>query len=138
MRILLLIFFWLLYSPISHGYRLLAIIPYNSYSHFVMFEQLLKGLVRKGHQVDVISHYPLKKPYPNYTDIIMLTPNMKLRNSLTYERMQNGFITFPVFLIAEIFGNDLCNYLAYSKIQELIRNPPKDPPYDAVVMEVCK
>ncbi|XP_012219186.1 UDP-glycosyltransferase UGT5-like isoform X2 [Linepithema humile] len=35
-----------------------------------------------------------------------------------------------------MIGNDLCEFLAHPIIQELVRNPPKDPPYDAVIMEI--
>ncbi|XP_067210641.1 UDP-glycosyltransferase UGT5-like [Linepithema humile] len=137
MRILLLIFPWLLCSSICHGYRFLAIFPFNSHSHFMMFEQLVKGLIKKGHQIDVISNFPLKKPYPNYTDIVSFTPPVTLTNSLTYEFLTETLVGIsPVFIVAGIAGNDLCKYLALPKIQELVRNPPKDPPYDAVLMEV--
>lgn len=137
MRILFLIFSWLLCSSICHGYRLLAICPFHATSHFVIFEQLLKGLTRKGHQVDVISPFPLKKPYPNYTDIVTVPSPNKLQNNMTYELVKHMFWeTGPAHIIATIAGNDLCEYLADPKIQELVRNPPKDPPYDAVVMEV--
>jgi len=139
MRTSLLIFPWLLYSSICHGYRFLALIPYSSHSHFVMIEQLLKGLVRKGHQVDVISNYPLKEPYPNYNDILTLAVMKSgVKNNVTYEQIEILASSSPAFIIAEMFGNNVCEILSYSKIQEIIRNPPKDPPYDAVIMQVCK
>lgn len=138
MRISLLIFPWLLCSSICHAYRLLAIFPLNTKSHFKMFEHLSKGLVKKGHQLDVISSLPLKKPYTNYTDIITLTAPMSLTNNIPYEFLTNTLVGIsPVFMVAGMLGNDVCEYLAHPKIQELVRNPPKDPPYDAVIMEVC-
>lgn len=48
----------------AQNYKILAILPLNSRSHFVMFERLLKGLAEKGHEVDVVSHFPQKKPIP--------------------------------------------------------------------------
>ncbi|XP_046835901.1 UDP-glucosyltransferase 2-like isoform X2 [Vespa crabro] len=76
---------------LSQGYRILGIFPYFGKSHFIMFENLMKGLIKKGHQVDKLSN---------------------------------------------IAGNNLCENLAHPKIQKLIRNPPKDPPYDVVLIEV--
>lgn len=55
----------------SFGYRILGIFPLHVRSHMMMFEQLIKGLARRGHQVDVISSFPQIKPYPNYTDIVI-------------------------------------------------------------------
>ncbi|XP_050466895.1 UDP-glucosyltransferase 2-like [Cataglyphis hispanica] len=136
MRMLKVVFFWLCYLSICHGYRLLALFPFHAKSHFVMFEQLSKGLSRKGHQVDVISPFPLKKPYPNYTDIVKLVPPVTFVNNMSYELMQQILSGSPVHTIAIIAGNDICQYLENPVIQELARNPPKDPPYDAVLMEV--
>lgn len=48
----------------AHNYNILAIFPLNARSHFVMFERLLKGLAAKGHEIDVVSHYPQKNSVP--------------------------------------------------------------------------
>ncbi|KMQ83952.1 udp-glucuronosyltransferase 2b15 [Lasius niger] len=96
----------------------------------------MKGLARKGHQVDVVSPFPLKKPYPNYNDIVKLTPSTTLVNNMSYELMQLLMGTNPVHAVATMAGNDICVHLKNPAIQELARNPPKDPPYDAVIMEV--
>ncbi|KAM0729641.1 UDP-glycosyltransferase UGT5 [Formica fusca] len=136
MRMPKIVFFWLFYLSVCHGYRLLGLFPFSGKSHFIMFEQLLKGLSRKGHQVDVISSFPLKKPYPNYTDIVELVPPLVLVNNLSYEYMQQLFRGSPVHVVATVGGNNVCEHLENPAIQELAHNPPKDPPYDAVLMEV--
>lgn len=48
------------------SYNILAIFPQQSKSHFVMFERLLKELAKRGHEVDVVGHFPQKKPLPRY------------------------------------------------------------------------
>ncbi|CAL1675285.1 unnamed protein product [Lasius platythorax] len=136
MRMLKVMFFWLFCLSVCHGYRLLGLFPYHGQSHFVMFEQLMKGLARKGHQVDVVSTFPLKKPYPNYNDIVKLTPPIVLVNNMSFEFMQFVFGMNPVHAIATVGGNDICLNLENPAIQELARNPPRDPPYDAVLIEV--
>ncbi|XP_072755997.1 UDP-glucosyltransferase 2-like [Anoplolepis gracilipes] len=136
MQMLKIIFLWLSCLLVCNGYRLLGLFPFHAKSHFVMFEQLIKGLARKGHQVDVISPFPLKKPYPNYTDIVKITPPLVLVNNMSYEFMQVLLGTNPVYAVGTLAGNDLCENLDNPMIQELARNPPKDPPYDAVLMEV--
>ncbi|XP_017877327.1 UDP-glucuronosyltransferase 2B14-like [Ceratina calcarata] len=120
----------------SDGYRILGMFPYNGKSHFIMFEHLMKALARKGHQVDVISTFPLKKPYPNYNDLIVLPTARDFMNNMTYDEMHNMIRASSAFAVATMTGNDICENLKYPKFQELIRNPPKDPPYDVVIMEV--
>ncbi|XP_070166542.1 UDP-glucosyltransferase 2-like [Polyergus mexicanus] len=136
MRMPKIVFFWLFCLSVCHGYRLLGLFPFYGRSHFIMFEQLLKGLSRKGHQVDVISSFPLKRSYPNYTDIVELVPSLVFVNNISYERMQQMFRGNLAYTIATVVGNDICGYLENPAIQELARNPPKDPPYDAVLIEV--
>jgi len=137
MRMLLVIFVCLLWISVSSAYRFIGVIPFQSPSHFIIFETLMKGLVSKGHQVDVISAFPQKRPYPNYTDIAELKSSA-LRNNMSYEymtRMNNNRVNF----FAIVAGNELCEaHLGHPAIQKLVRNPPKDPPYDAMIMEVCK
>ncbi|XP_018055638.1 PREDICTED: UDP-glucuronosyltransferase 2B19-like isoform X1 [Atta colombica] len=134
MRILLVIFHLLFCLSICHGYRLLGIFPFHGKSHFVMVEQLMKGLARKGHQVDVISKFPLKKPYPNYTDIVILPTDVHLVNNMTYETMQQLITSNPINAVSTWGGNELCKFLGNPEIKELSKS--KDPPYDAVFIEV--
>lgn len=136
MQMIKVTFLWLFYLSICHGYRLLGLFPFHAKSHFAMFEQLIKGLARKGHQVDVISPFPLKKPYPNYNDIVNITPPIVLVNNMSYEFMQHLVGTNPVYAVATMGGNELCGNLENPAIQELARNPPKNPPYDAVLIEI--
>ncbi|XP_014485662.1 PREDICTED: UDP-glucuronosyltransferase 1-10-like [Dinoponera quadriceps] len=136
MRLLSVMVPWLLCLSTCDSYRFLGVFPFHGKSHFVMFEALLKGLARKGHQVDVISTFPLKKPYPNYNDIVKLQAPMQLMNNLTYEMMNKLITSDVVNAVATMGGNNLCEYLGKPEILELVRNPPKDPPYDAVLLEV--
>ncbi|XP_072755634.1 UDP-glucosyltransferase 2-like [Anoplolepis gracilipes] len=135
MQMLKIMFLWFGLSS-CNGYRLLGLFPFYSKSHFVMFEQLMKGLARKGHQVDMISPFPLKEPYPNYTDIMTIESSVILVNNMSYEFIQVVVGMNPVYPIVTLIGNDVCKNLGNPVIQELARNPPKDPPYDAVLIEV--
>jgi len=99
-----------------------------------MVEQLMKGLARKGHQVDVISKFPLKKPYPNYTDIVILPTDVHLVNNMTYELMQQLITSNPINAVSTWAGNELCEFLGNPEIKELSKS--KNPPYDAVLIEV--
>jgi len=134
MRMLSVIFAWLFCLSVCHGYRLLGLFPFQGKSHFVMFEQLMKGLAKKGHQIDMVSKFPLKKPYPNYTDIVKLPIAVHLVNNMTFEVMQHLVGMNPTHTVATMGGNELCEFLENPAIKEL--SQPKNPPYDAVFIEV--
>lgn len=125
----------------ANSYRILAIFPFNGLSHFVMFERLVKELVIRGHQVDLVSHHPvktLKEPNPNLRHIINLSGTIPfLMNNLTFEFGTKTLGDSSISVtIATQFGSDLCHLLDLPKFKELIRNPPKDPPYDLLLTEV--
>lgn len=122
----------------ANGYRIFGIFPINVHSHFVMFERLMKGLAERGHQVDVVSHFPLKKPFPNYNDAVSLAGTMPdVTNNMTLDMLkafdQSGSNTYH---IASVFGTKLCDFMDLPKFKKLIKNPPKNPPYDLVIAEV--
>lgn len=101
-----------------------------------MFEQLMKGLARKGHQVDVMSTFPLKKPYPNYTDLVVIQAPRQFLNNMTYREMKMIMGGNTVQTVGQMAGNDICKNLGHPDVQQLIRNPPTNPPYDVVIFEV--
>lgn len=101
-----------------------------------MFEALMKGLAKKGHRVDVVSSFPLKKPFANYTDILTLPSSMQLVNNISYNQMVEVLTGSAVHAVASLGGNELCEHLALPGFQKLIHDPPKDPPYDVVLIEI--
>lgn len=134
MRVLPWIIFWTSFCLAStQGYRILGLFPFQGKSHFVMFENLMKGLAKKGHRVDVISQYPLKEPFVNYTDLIVIPQERNIVNNVSYEFVSKFVTTHG---LSTIGGNNVCEHLAHPEIQKLIRNPPKDPPYDVVLIQV--
>ncbi|XP_046616572.1 UDP-glucosyltransferase 2-like [Neodiprion virginianus] len=121
------------------GYRILSILPYNAKSHAIMFEELNKGLANRGHRVDVVGHFPLKKPVENYNDIINLADDSlpKLQNNLTYKFVTSSVLDNPVVpFLTSTFGTELCKLMDHPKLKNLIKNPPNDPPYDLLIGEV--
>ncbi|XP_001603802.1 UDP-glucuronosyltransferase 2A1 [Nasonia vitripennis] len=117
------------------GYRILGIFPLNSRSHEMMFEALMKGLAKRGHQVDVVTHFSVKNPPKNYKTVVNLAGTMEtLVNNFTidFALSVRGDVGYHV---ATTFGNRLCNLLALKEMQDLIHNPPNDPPYDVLITE---
>lgn len=106
--------------------------------NFECFQRMMKGLATKGHLVDVISPYPLKKSHPNYNDLFTLSLGTgQVVNNMTYDIMRNfmRFTLFSVYGLATSAGNGLCDkLLSLPEMQKLIDSPP--PQYDAVITEV--
>lgn len=75
----------------------------------------VQRLTEKGHKIDMISHFPTKVLIANYTDIIDLNG--------TREDVASAYNT----LGCEI-----------EKMQNFVKNPPKDPPYSFIITEVIK
>lgn len=121
---------------ICDGYRILCVFPYNAKSHNIIFDSLMKGLAKKGHHLDVITHFPLKNPMKNYNVIIDLNGTADASvNHVPIEAVAKRVID-PVEEITLNHGNEFCHNLGLQKFQELIKNPPSDPPYDLVITEV--
>lgn len=121
---------------VNEAYRILCVLPYNGWSHFTMFEVICKGLAKKGHQIDMISHFPTKTPIANYTDIIDLRATgggAMVDIPINYARSIDQWCTY---YIATDYGSYFCHLMGTESMQKFIKNPPNDPPYDLVITEV--
>lgn len=121
-------------SQPGESLRILTIFPLNSKSHFVMCEQLVKGLAAKGHQVDVYSHFPAKRPIPNVKDYSLETDLLpQLTNNMEYDKAVK-FRNVDIQLLMDHVGNPVCELLDLPVFREILKNPPRD--YDLVIVEV--
>jgi glucuronosyltransferase len=124
-------------DQIANGYRILGVFPLHGKSHWIMQEALMKNLAKRGHQVDVVTHFPLEEPIPNYTDISLKGSLPQVMNNVTALEIKNfSNPTLTISHLVEMAGNTVCNLMSHPKIQELIKNPPQDPPYDIVIIEL--
>ncbi|XP_068632424.1 UDP-glycosyltransferase UGT5-like isoform X5 [Battus philenor] len=57
------------FSQAGHTARILGLFPHNGKSHFMAFKPLLHKLAERGHQVTIVSFFPLQNPPANYTDV---------------------------------------------------------------------
>lgn len=118
------------------AYRILCVFPYNANSHNIVFQALMKGLAEKGHQVDVITHFTLKKPIKNYNNIIHLNEtDFSYVNNVSFEEIKTKGKDL-VQVIVQYHGNEFCHIMGLEKFQKLIKSPPTDPPYDLIITEV--
>ncbi|XP_017771391.1 PREDICTED: UDP-glucuronosyltransferase 2C1-like [Nicrophorus vespilloides] len=79
LRSILLIFA----ATAANGARILGVFPFPSRSHTILGSALLRELASRGHEVTMISPFPLKNPPPNYNDVY-LDGLLEMRN----ERMK--------------------------------------------------
>lgn len=54
-----------------NGAKILGVFPYPSKSHHILGKTLLKELANRGHEVTMISAFPLKDPPKNYKDVTL-------------------------------------------------------------------
>ena len=119
------------------GYKILGLFPSTVRSHFVMFEKLVMGLVKKGHEVDVISNFPLKEKLQNYNDISIKGLLPAKQNNATFENFIKPMNTiFWVPLIAEDIGETYCDILNYPILQNIINKSSQNATYDIIITEV--
>lgn len=59
---------FLLFCCATSGYRILGLFPHPGVSHFQFFHPVMKALAEAGHEVTVVSHFPVKEPIENYKD----------------------------------------------------------------------
>ncbi|KAM7362319.1 uncharacterized protein ACRADG_013085 [Cochliomyia hominivorax] len=55
------------------SYKFLGVLHFSAKSHYIVGSSLMRGLAEKGHEVTVISPFPLKKPMKNYHDVPVLS-----------------------------------------------------------------
>jgi hypothetical protein len=72
------------------GFKVLGVLPFGSHSHFAIGNGILKSLAKAGHEVTVISPFPLKKPMENYHDVDFsdLLQNFKEGSLLCVQKVQ--------------------------------------------------
>ncbi|XP_043467690.1 UDP-glucosyltransferase 2-like isoform X1 [Leptopilina heterotoma] len=133
---MILLFSVTLNFEFNNGYKILGIFPFPGKSHFVMFEQIMRELARKGHKVDVISHFPLEIPQENYRDFSIKGTAPETQNNVTFQMIENisQFFWIRDFLQEEM--NALCDILGHSVLQDFIKGPLKKTSYDLIVVEI--
>lgn len=127
------VFLTIVAFSLTKSYKILAVFPFNGKSHDVMFSALVKGLLKRHHEIDVITHYPMKNFSSNYRVIVDLSKTMNCSvNTLKFGSVR-VLSENMVDMVANKFGNEFCDLMGLEEIQTFIKNPPK---YDLVIVEV--
>uniref|UniRef100_A0A336LLK7 CSON001318 protein n=1 Tax=Culicoides sonorensis TaxID=179676 RepID=A0A336LLK7_CULSO len=61
----------IVFLSLANSYKILCLYPTSSRSHLLFAQPLLMALAEKGHQVTVVSPFPLGKSLENYNDVVI-------------------------------------------------------------------
>nr|XP_014286413.1 UDP-glucuronosyltransferase 2B23-like isoform X2 [Halyomorpha halys]XP_014286417.1 UDP-glucuronosyltransferase 2B23-like isoform X2 [Halyomorpha halys] len=70
MKVVFIALFCSVFHNVS-GANILGVFPFPTFSHTNAYIPILKELARRGHNVTMVSPYPLKEPIPNYKDVVL-------------------------------------------------------------------
>nr|XP_049700701.1 uncharacterized protein LOC110384519 [Helicoverpa armigera] len=111
--------------------NILGVFPYEGKSHFFVFAPYLKELARRGHNLTVVSYFPLEKPMENYHDISLSKDVKILEDVFPIKRSYWTIIQISFFLINS--GTENCKTLLDDEnVQNLWKSKQK---FDLVVTE---
>ncbi|XP_053608211.1 UDP-glucosyltransferase 2-like [Plodia interpunctella] len=112
--------------------NILAVLPFEGKSHFIGFQPYLQELVRRGHNVTVISHFPDNFNKTHYHDISLAGKSKILQNVFTIHRSYKAIIDVSLFLVET--GTANCKLmLSDENVQNLVKTRAK---FDVVLVEV--
>ncbi|XP_018563256.1 UDP-glucuronosyltransferase 2B7-like [Anoplophora glabripennis] len=110
--------------------KILGVFPSPGYSQFILAESLMLELVRRGHEVTVISAYKPKENIKNYRPILV-DGLIKTTEENLFE--QENVNLFNAISILEMFGQVITGYiLAHEEVQQLIHS---NETFDVVIVE---
>ncbi|KAF5289141.1 hypothetical protein FQR65_LT02031 [Abscondita terminalis] len=81
----LVIFCLMVVFPNVENAKILGVYPYTSYSNYLLGDTIFKELIRKGHEVTVITPFKEKKQLQNYSQILiedLFEKSLEMRNTI--------------------------------------------------------
>ncbi|EFA02977.2 UDP-glycosyltransferase UGT5 isoform X3 [Tribolium castaneum] len=117
-----------------HSYKILALFPHPGKSHVDVFLPLTKALARKGHEVTVISHFPLKTPQINYTDVSLGNETTPLINILDMDnKARTRWEKWGIIHLLQEFAAYSCKIgFESSQLREFLRH---ERTFDVIIVE---
>ncbi|KAJ9574468.1 hypothetical protein L9F63_008356, partial [Diploptera punctata] len=122
----------ILLSSNSDGYKILCLFPHVARSHMMMGEALAKGLVARGHEVVVVSHFPQAQPFPNYTDISIAGSMMPAVEDTPLDNVGTGSVTLSIDMLSGMAVETCENTLSFPSVQKLMQSNEN---FDLIITE---
>ncbi|XP_059481173.1 UDP-glycosyltransferase UGT5-like [Neocloeon triangulifer] len=117
--------FLLVFAGHAECDRILGLFPYPSRSHLSVYSTLTKALAARGHELVVVSPYPLANPPSNYTDVDTM-PAVKAFHDAVFSADVYEFADFPLHFILTSFWDEglmvTDAFLQYEKVQNLLKD----------------
>ncbi|GJQ84872.1 hypothetical protein Trydic_g18400, partial [Trypoxylus dichotomus] len=111
--------------------NILAIAPLGARSHYNIMEKLLRKLAVRGHEVDVVTHFPSRTPTPRYNEFSVRGSLPILINNMTIEDVKDKKIIQQLFLVINSTGPRVCEAIFNTKVAQELRNSTKK--YDLLI-----
>lgn len=117
----------------SSGYKILGVFPHAGKSHFFVYEPILKELVRRGHEITVISHFAQDKVLINFTDLSLAgAGEIRLNNLPVSKIVHNPLRNLFIHRTLAERGLQNCEALNFPHIQNFIKSKPS---FDVILHE---
>lgn len=139
----------------ANGYRILGLFPHPGISHFQFFHPVMKALAKAGHEVTVVSQFPLKEPIANYKDEA-LTGKQDMTNfvslevsfsaslccvyqqkllSLQWFANPKPYDHLMEFFMLSQWGLEACDFALNSTAIKNVLHQGRREPYDLIIVE---
>lgn len=105
----------------TNASRILFLFPSPSKSHLIVVKGLSTTLAERGHDVTVVSPFPLDKPMKNYRDIKLEVPQamQELSSQMVTKPNGNVFKMFPKLMeVLFSMGNDMLTMPEFRKMMD--------------------
>lgn len=117
------------------SYNILGIFPHSGKSHMVAFSPLMQGLAEKGHNVTVISYFPLEKSFPNYNDVDLndKIPEETFTINMTNVHLSKWTQIGIPFLLIKLAEKNCVKGLNSEGVRNFLHTKPK---IDVIIVEM--
>ncbi|CAG9767024.1 unnamed protein product [Ceutorhynchus assimilis] len=114
--------------------NILVVLEIGGVSHMSILKNIAKGLAEKGHNIDMVSQFPLEKPLERYTDINIGNKSTILTNQFFLNDMKSLTIKSTIMTVIEKVSLPACkSAFENPKLQQLKKTKKK---YDLLIVEL--
>ncbi|XP_049809361.1 UDP-glycosyltransferase UGT5-like [Schistocerca nitens] len=119
-------------ARMANSARILGIIPMPSISHQLPFRLIALELVKRGHQVTLMTTDPLRESIQNYTEVDLSKSYDYVRSEIDFMSMSDVSPIEVIDLWASMTGKMCEIQLEFPQVQHFIRSQPS---FDVVILE---
>ncbi|XP_023027651.1 UDP-glucosyltransferase 2 [Leptinotarsa decemlineata] len=134
MRLIIILIFTVIVTSTSK--KILGIYSHPGKSHHIFGSIILRELAKRGHEVTMVSAYPLKKPISNYTDIYLdgFLEGLDDHDGVYLEMEKSPY--HNMYYVLQMISYFTSKTLSHPKIQQLVESGQN---FDLIIMDsFCK